>query len=170
VRIGHGEATVKKLNGTLLFSVLMVGVGGLLTLSAWSITTSPFDPVGARVFPLSIATALLLLCLVQFALRIREARRPAASEPAEATPPDYRAIARVVIVLAVFAACVLLMQFKLINALAAMAITVVAGALALAPTLAGKALPRELAWAALLAAILVAAAYLLFVQTFGIRL
>jgi len=164
-----------KLNGTLVFSVLMVVVSGVLVMSAGSITTSPFDPVGARIFPLSVAAVLLALCLLQFGLRIRDAVRPAAKVeqkdvPVEAAAPGVAVFVRVGLVLVILAGCILLMQIKVIDALIAMAVTVVGGALALAPVRGRAALIRETAWAAILAAILVGGAYLLFVQTFGIRL
>ncbi|OJX15906.1 MAG: hypothetical protein BGO82_13485 [Devosia sp. 67-54] len=166
---------VRKLNGTLVFSVLMVVISGVLAMSAASITTSPFDPVGARIFPLSVAAVLLVLCLVQFGLRLRDAIRPVAKAPPDQPPADAAApgrgiFVRVGLVLVILAACTLLMQVKVIDALVAMTVAVIGSALALAPVRGAPALLRETAWAALLAAILVGTAYLLFVQTFGIRL
>lgn len=166
---------MRKLNGTLVFSVLMVVISGVLAMSAASITTSPFDPVGARIFPLSVAAVLLVLCLVQFGLRLRDAIRsapkaPPDSAPADAAAPGRGIFVRVGLVLEILAACTLLMQVKVIDALVAMTVAVIGSALALAPVRGAPALLREAAWAALLAAILVGTAYLLFVQTFGIRL
>lgn len=164
-----------KLDGTLVFSVLMVGVSGALVMSAGSITTSPFDPVGARIFPLSVAAVLLALCFLQLGLRVLALRRPAnkaapTEGSVEAAAPGNAILVRVLAVLVILAACVLLMQVKAIDALIAMVVTVVGSAVALAPVRGRAALIRETAWAGILAAILAGTAYLLFVQTFGIRL
>jgi len=158
----------------LMFPLVLTGGAAALVLSAGSIRISPYDPVGGRLFPLSIAWAMLVLALLYLATetwRLNTTRRaPEAKSAGPSTQPPMPVV-RALAVLGLFALAVALVSLHLIGLVAAIMIVVVVGSLLLVPAgVSGPGLAVQVLSAVAAAAILFALSQLLVVQTLGIRL